>query len=87
MIPYCCHLVIESGSITPLKDKNSKLYGATLSLDTRESVVLCEELGCISCCFGTESAFQHWRKQPLSNTRVDPGRKYGRTSGPKRVLS
>ena len=32
-------------------------------------------------------AFQHWRKQLVSNTRVNPGGKYGRTSGPKRVLS
>ena len=57
-----------------------------LSLDTCESLVLPKELGCTSCCFGTESAFQHWRKQSVSNTRVDPGGKYGHTSVPKRVL-
>ena len=33
-----------------------------------------------------ESVFQHWSKQSVSNTRIDPGGKYGCTSGPKRVL-
>ena len=58
----------------------------SLSLDTRESLVLPEELGRTACCFGTESAFQHWRKQSVSNTRVDPGGKYRCTFVPKRVL-
>ena len=58
----------------------------SLSLGTRESPVLPPELGSTSCCFGTESAFQHWGKQSVSNTRGDPGGKYGRTSSPKRVL-
>ena len=61
-------------------------WRTSLSLDTRESLVLPKELGCTSCCFGTISAFQHWRKQSVLNTRVDPGKKYRYISGPKRVL-
>ena len=36
-------------------------WRTSVSLDTGESPVLPKELGCTSCCFGTESAFQHWR--------------------------
>ena len=74
----------ETSLVAYSTDKHSS-WRTSLSLDTRESLVLPEEFGCTSC-FGTESAFQHWRKQSVSNTRVDPGRKYGCTSCPKTVL-